>query len=610
MNHLKTINQEINNFKTKQITIVPGLVSGLSAGTSSSAGFTFNQWDTIQQIILYHNSRFASGTVDDEGDRKYFFNINRNPCKVFSKAIDFDTKNIRLLTVEGGDSLKTWFMERDLKFWMRDKQFGKILNRIFIEIPIYGSVVLKVVDGKPEFVDLRNFIVEQQADSLGQANYIIEIHNYTVGEFRKIATQMGWKKEEVAKVIEEFHKMKNTSHIRLYERYGEVEKESEEGKKTYSYKRLFVADVGVDEFDQYGRMVAPHTGVELASEEWEGNPYWEFHASKIPGRWLGVGVVEELFEPQIAANQNTNLQSKSSFWASLKVFQTRDDAINRNLMTDVRNGEILNTNSEITPINMASSENLAFFNQQDQKWLRNRDELTFSYDVVQGERLPAGTPLGSAQIAMTQTLSYFEQIQENIAMDIKEMLYEVIIPQFEKESSVEHTLRLIGKDLDRYIELVKNEMVFKEIVRQVTSGKPFPTEEEKGMMEIAIAESIKQEKEKLLKIPKGFYKDTKYDIDIDITGESVDTRVRQATIFAILQAITSDPMMTQDPMKKKILYMIAENGGINPNEFFEVEKKDMASMMPQMSPLQGRAGGGVSAAAVGQPVPGATQQTV
>ena len=614
MNHLKTINQEINNFKTKQITIVPGLVSGLSAGTSSSSGFTFNQWDTIQQIILYHNSRFASGTVDDEGDRKYFFNINRNPCKVFSKAIDFDTKNIRLLTVEGGDSLKTWFMERDLKFWMRDKQFGKILNRIFIEIPIYGSVVLKVVDGKPEFVDLRNFIVEQQADSLGQANYIIEIHNYTVGEFRKIATQMGWKKEEVAKVIEEFHKMKNTSHIRLYERYGEVEKESEEGKKTYSYKRLFVADVGVDEFDQYGRMVAPHTGVELASEEWEGNPYWEFHASKIPGRWLGVGVVEELFEPQIAANQNTNLQSKSSFWASLKVFQTRDDAINRNLMTDVRNGEILNTNSEITPINMASSENLAFFNQQDQKWLRNRDELTFSYDVVQGERLPAGTPLGSAQIAMTQTLSYFEQIQENIAMDIKEMLYEVIIPQFEKESSVQHTLRLVGKDLDKYVELVKNQMVLEELIRVISEGKsPFPTEADRDLIGIAIAEDIKQKKEKLLTVPKGYYKEVKYDVDIDITGESVDTRVRNATIFSILQAITADPTMTQDPIKKKILYFMAENGGINPNDLFDAEKpgdirNEMAQMMPDSA--SARAGGGVSAPAVGQAIPGAASKTL
>src|SRR3990167_1146970 len=113
-NILKQINEEIQNYQTKQIQIAPGL--------------SFNQYETLNKIIFYHNSKYVTGETDDEGDRKYFYNINRNPCKVFSKAIDFDTKNIRLLTTESGDSLKTWFMERDLKYWMRDKQFGKILN--------------------------------------------------------------------------------------------------------------------------------------------------------------------------------------------------------------------------------------------------------------------------------------------------------------------------------------------------------------------------------------------------------------------------------------------------------------------------------------------------
>src|SRR3990167_6786248 len=115
---------------------------------------------------------------------------------------------------------------------------------------------------------------------------------------------------------------------------------------------------------------------------------------------------------------------------------------------------------------------------------------------------------------MTQTLSYFEQIQENIAMDIKEMLYKVIIPQFEKDNTSEHTLRLVGKDLDTFIGMVKNEMVLKEIIRQVVSGKPIPTNAEKDIIELAITESIKQEKEKMITIPKNFYKDIKYDVDI------------------------------------------------------------------------------------------------
>jgi len=587
---LKQINQEIQDFQSKQIHIVPGL--------------SFNQYDTINQIYFYHNSQYISGAIDDEGEKKYFYNINRNPCKVFSKAIDFDTKNIRLLTAGGQDGSKTWFMERDLKYWMRDKQFGKTLNRLFKELPVYGTVVLKVVDGTPEFVDLRNFIVEQTADNLQLANYVTEIHKYTPTDFREAAKGMNWKQSDIDEVISLYYDMDDTSHIRLYERYGDVK---DENTGEHTYRRTFWADVGVDEYNQMGDLISNHPGVELGSDEWtERLPYWEFHADKTPGRWLGIGVVEELFEPQIAQNQNTNLQNKSSFWAALRIFQTRDGAVNRNLMTDVRNGEIMNVESEITPINM-DDRNLAFFNQQDQKWMRNRDELTFSYDVVQGERLPAGTPLGSAQLASAQTLSYFEQIQESVAMDVKEMLYEAIIPYFQKSNTSEHTIRLVGKDLADYIDMHKKDLVNKEIIRQAIKGN-FVDAEGKKVIEIGVMAEAKQNKEFQLTIPKDFYKNVKYDVDIDITGESIDTRVRNATLFAALQAITTDPTVTQDPVKKGILSMMLEDGGVNPAEIFDAEEVSPEDAMAQAMPEQ-RGGGGVSApAAVGNT--GQGQQTI
>jgi hypothetical protein len=590
---LRTINKEIQDFQTKQGTIVQGLY--------------FNQWDVIQRIFFYYNSQFQSGSIDDEGDRKYFYNIVKNPCKVYSKAIDFDTKNIRLLTAGGGDPLKTWFMERDLKYWMRDKQFGKVLNRIFYELPIFGSVVIKIIDGEPYFVDLRNFFIDQTADKLDDMNFITEVHNYTPAEFRKVAKQMKWKQSKVDEAIDKFHQMKEHSHIRLFERYGEVVEEDDSGMK-YPYKRVFIADVGIDEYDNYGRVTVKHQGVQLASEEWEGHPYWEFHAEKIPGRWLGVGVVETLFEPQIKQNETANLESKSAYFLALRVFQTRDQAFNRNLKSNLRSGDVLNVDSEVTEVNI-QDRNGAFFNEQTRKWQLNRDEMTFAYDAVQGERSPAGTPLGSTQISIGQTLSYFEGIQENVAMDIKEMLYEVILPQFEKDNNTKHTLRLVGKDLDQYIAMVKNELVAKEVVRRIVEKLgPFPTGQDKDVIEIAITESIKQEKEKMLDIPSGYYKGLKYDIDIDITGESVDTRVRSATYFAILQAIQSDPTMLEDERKRRLLGKIAEDGGVNLDEIFGIQQKTPETMMPEMQPSAG--GGGVSAPVLSQAIQGETSATL
>lgn len=572
---LKDINKEIQDFQTKDIQIVPG--------------FTFNQYQMIEKIFFYYNSKFQSGELDDSGNRKYFYNIVKNPCKVFSKSIDFDTKNIRLLTAGGGDPLKTWFMERDLKYWMRDKQFGKVLNRIFKELPIFGSVVLKVIDGTPYFVDLRNFVVEQSADSLATSNYKIEIHNLTVPQFRKIAKKMKWEESKVKETIDAFYQMNKASHIRLYERYGDVQ---DPDTQLYSYRRVFVADVGVDEYDQYGRLTVMKPGVILESTEWdpEDSPYWEFHAEKVSGRWLGVGVVETLVEPQIRHNEIANLQAKASYWNAIRLFFSRDSKLSGNLVAEKSDGEVITGEDPITAIDM-SDRNLAYFNQEGDKWMRNRDELTFSYDVVQGERLPAGTPLGSAQLATQQTLSYFEGIQEEIALDVKEMLYQVIIPKFHSENNKKHTLRLIGKDLEAFVSMVKNELVFKEIVRQATKGR-LPTAEDKKVIETSIVASIKQGNEYLLEIPKDYYEGLKYDIDIDITGESIDTRVRNATRFALLQAMTSDPTMTTDPVKKKMLYGMAEDGGINPADLFSDDTESPTDIA--MTEAR-KAGGGVSA---------------
>lgn len=600
MIELKQISSEIEDFKTKQIQVVPGLI--------------FNQYQLLKQVYFYYNSKFQSGEIDEDGDRKYFYNINKNPCKVFSKAIDFDTKNIRMLTVGGGDPIKTWFMERDLKFWMRDKQFGKVLNRIFKELPIFGSVVLKIIDGTPYFVDLRNFVIEQQAETLESSNYIIEIHNYTPVEFRKVGKEMGWDGDKINKTIEEFRKMKDCSHIRIYERYGELP-EYKGGVPTgeWKYKRVFYADVGIDEYNETNELVSPKNGVLLKEEDWTpkqtSDMYWEFHAEKVGGRWLGVGVVETLIEPQIRENEIANLESKSGYWTSLRLFFTRDPKLAGNLFTDRKNGDTLVGDDPVSQIDM-TDRNLSFYNQETQKWLLNRDELVFSNDPIQGDRSPAGTPLGSVQIALSQTLSYFEGIQEEVALGIKEMIYRVIVPQFKKEQNEEHTIRLVGKDLDKYIEMVKNQMVFLEVTKlaiQSLVGKPFPTEDDREAIGFAIEESIRQGKEKTITVPKNFYKDIKYDIDIDITGESIDTRIRQATIFAILQAITADPTMTQDPVKKKILYMMMENGGISPDDILDTPKRDPALALQENK----MGGGGVSSPiALTSKIPGEGSTTI
>ncbi len=344
--------------------------------------------------------------------------------------------------------------------------------------------------------------------------------------------------------------------------------------------------MGVDEYDQKGLLAVQYAGVELSSDAWEGNPYWEFHAEKVPGRWLGVGVVESLFEPQIRHNEIANLQAKASYWAALRLFYSQDPNMSGNLMTEKANGDVLTGDAAITQIDM-SDRNLAFFNEETAKWDRNIQAITVAF-------APVGHSVIAVQIAQEQVTSYFGQIQENIALDVKELLYEVILPQFEKDSTPEHTLRLVGQDLNVYIGMVKNELVLKEMIRLAVNDGKFVTNEEKDAIGVAIEAAIKQKKEKILTVPKGFYKDVKYAVDIDITGESVDVKNRYATKMALLQAMTADPTMTTDPIKRKFLFSMAEDGGINPNDFFDTSQPSPVSLENAPAAPTGRAGGGVS----------------
>ena len=581
---IQQIKRELKEFKEKKIIIVPGV--------------EFNQKAMIDTLVSYYLSYFQSGSYDSEGFKKYFYNIVRMPCRVETKETDFDTKDIKFITAAGGNERKTWYIERDFRQWMKKQEFGAFLNRLLIELPIFGTVVIKTVDDKPHFVDLRNFVVQQDADYLNQASYIIEIHRYGPIEFKNIAKQRGWNNVQAA--IDEYRN-NDKDFITVYERYGEVEKDGR-----YSYKRILVADAE-DRLSDKGE-TQPAPDIILAENEMSPDelPYFEFHREKIPGRWLGFGKIEELLDPQIRMNELTNLKVKASYWATLRLFQTKDTNVNRNLLTETRNGEVLTVESEIIPI-ATEERNLAAYNQEESRWLQNRDEISLTYDVIRGGVRAARTPLGLAQLEAGMMKAYYDFLKENIALAVKKYLYDVILPKFKKYTSKEHTLTLIGEDLETYNKLLIDETVRQRLVAFIADNYKIPDSEDYQIIKDTITQTVKEGKEKLVNLPSDFYKDAKYDIDIVISGESLDTRMRSVNLQAALQAITVNPAILQNPMSKKIFSKILEDSGIR----LEDLEVNASIPTPLQETAQMKAGGGVSKPSIPlTPIQGQTQQTL
>ena len=85
-------------------------------------------------------------------------------------------------------------------------------------------------------------------------------------------------------------------------------------------------------------------------------------------------------------------------------------------------------------------------------------------------------------------------------------------------------------------------------------------------------------------------KKKKYKIKIEITGEGQDTSGQDDLM--ILQALTADPTLLQDPIKKKIFFKILEKRGFDIADFQTEKPADLSQLMAQQ-PVKG-SGGGVS----------------
>jgi len=70
-----------------------------------------------------------------------------------------------------------------------------------------------------------------------------------------------------------------------------------------------------------------------------------------------------------------------------------------------------------------------------------------------------------------------------------------------------------------------------------------------------------------LVIPKGYYDDIKYKIDVVITNEQIDVATKLTTLQTILTIIGTNPTILQDPRTKKVFYQLLDLAGISPIQF-------------------------------------------
>lgn len=513
-------------------------------------------------IELYCNSKFRDGDGSDQGKKMaYFYNIVILPLFVAKKLIDLDTKDIRLIATGNQHYLPLYFMEKELDLWFKDNFFGRLLNKFAFQYPKYGRLRVKMVNDEIHLVKNKNWITDPCVEEYLNSDGLIHRHQFTASKLKRVGEKHGWDMKQIDSAIEQnlFNNITNgESFINVYEFY-------DFSKDKDNVHILTGLDTNFDKgkkdrltTHELSTMTISHADMKNTYKE---SPQWE----EVEGRSEGRGWVERLFENQIAKNDVSNKFHTALEHTSKQIYRSDDDEVADNLQRDVDDGDVIKTSDlEALPNN---ERNLHAYQYGDQKWDMNSDRNTFSQDSVRGEQAPSGTPLGSVLIQTQQATGFYDEKREDLGMFVKEIIEDWVVPSFKRNNSHKHTYNLMQneEDFDRYLDLVvrdsANRFAFTQTM--IRNGR-VPTQNEIEAYKEIEKIRVRNSKRIPFEIPKGYYNDLKYKMDVVVTSENVDVQTELTTLQNLLTIRLSNPNAMRDPVVKRIINKMTNLvGGIN-----------------------------------------------
>jgi hypothetical protein len=547
---------------------------------SMPGGYIFDTAKTLKTIELYLNGRFESGAYDNNGLRKFFYNITKPACDVATKFIDLDTKDVILNPEPGSDEFYVAMKQRHFKQWMKENKFGVLLNEIAEAYP-KGTVFIKKFKGnKYAITPTVNMRFDPSANSLNDSPFVYEVLQMSAYEME----DMGWD-------LSSIDQLKNRLDVPYYLVYECYQRTRDGWDRTFVsglYDKLKGGQVIKGAEAQINSKDEEYAGeIVLHSDTVKKLPYRELYWEKVNGRLLGKGFPEYLFDNQIAENEAENLERRGLIFKALQVWQTKDEGTPDNLLTDIENGAVIKTIDELRPVQKDNSDLIAFKSTRD-RWQLNSDKKTFSFDIATGANLPSRTPLGVANMQASMVSSYFDLKRENFGLFIKYLILEDILPEFDKEfATKDFKMTILGSDneIGNIDSEITNRAAATSRSKYMSDTGFAPEESDDMAMMDGIKRQLKANKNRYIKIGAGSYKGMDHTVDVITTGEQIDTGSIKQTLMVVVQMIGSNPaIITTEPMRS-IIFKMLELSGISPADIQMLKEKE--TTIPQQPMPQG-----------------------
>lgn len=536
------LNKEIQEYNTTSVKL---------ASTNDSNGFEFSQKDTLNVIEMYHNSKFETGSIDSEGQRKFFLNIVRFRQEVAEKQTDIDVKDFLFVPEVDTDEYGAFFLTKKFREWAKKEDFGKVINELNHDYSKFGTCVAKIVGNTIEKVPLLTLKNQQDAKDLQTAKFVIQEHkDMTLDE---IEAYKDWDIEEM--------NIGWNDKVTVFERYGRVplkwfKKQKdlpiEDGDENKSIDTMAIILLNKDEKKKY-----KDEGNLLFVEKIDVRPFREAHWSRVDGRWLGVGEVEKNFENQIFRNMVSNMRRRGLLWASKKIFQSTDTEVARNLVKNVKDGEVLKImpNGQISQVNM-TTQGLNEYEAAAREIDDNADKTSFTFEVATGESMPSGTPFRLGVIMANSVNAYYSLKRENLGMLMEDIVYDLLLPLFKKQNKKEHLLSFTAdaEGIERLKKDITRVHVRDNVIENILNEK----EVNLDLITNQVTEKMNRDTE-WVTVPDNYYDDLAVTVTLVTTGENLNVEKRIETLTNLYTSLAQKGDPRADKILTKIMSLTGEN---------------------------------------------------
>jgi hypothetical protein len=566
------ITREIKDYTTQLVNV--------------NEAYDYSQFKLVRRITLFEGRTYPTGKFDSQGNYKLWYDGISSRISNEVKNIDFDTKDVKIYSDRSPiDDLPVLIVNLKLKEYLRDNEIDEEFNSAIEEGSGWGNIVWKKVGKEFERVDLKNFYVVNQTAKCLEETPVIERHQFSSSDLRaKIGV---W--ENVKEVLEQNKSNRFKSQIQsqakdttvpyydIYERNGEVclkdlkelqgEIPSEGDEDVYVFAKVIGAA------QNNTTTLTPSINYILFAEEMKGcneDIYKEFHRGVYKGKWFREGLYELLFDQQVRLNQIGNQIAQGLELASKTILRSKDKLIVQNILTDMRNGDIIKTEDlQAVPIEMRGFTELANDWNTVQQMM---NDIANSSPIVTGEGMPQRMPFQVAALLNQNANKLFDYIRQKLAIPFTDIFESWVIPEFVKELSGQEILRLTGdsKMFDRLCEMIVDDWYVSNMIAIGPHGRDVA-----DFLKSQQMEELKKRPQIMMKGLQAVFKDFHPSVSCVITGEN-------STLPQDMQTLSTFIALEQDPIRRTALIEMAmQKKGI---DTASLPKSPPQQMIP--SPIQ------------------------